>query len=657
MARKSGRGRARGPALVLCVAGATLVTTRVRGYEVDPPLPLNTTLEDFFLPGTQPDPTGIEVLPIFNGNECALCHADFDQAEPPLPQDAEPFRNWKPSMMGQAARDPIFWAAVTIANQDEDFGGDTCLRCHTPAGWIAGRSVPTDGTALQHIDQNPFSADFDGVTCHFCHRLVNPVFVPGESPDEDQAILDDLDMQGLLPPQPHTAQYVIDPEDRRRGPYDLGDLFFFHFWLQSPFHQQAELCATCHDVSNPIYTRQRDGSYVLNALDMAHPTNDKFDMFPIERTYSEWANSDFAAGGVDLMGRFGGAHPTGIMESCQDCHMPDQVSPGCRVPGFVGHLDLGAHFLNGGNTWVVNAVQTLYTDGDRGLNDPVFTDEPTGLTQDMIDDALARTTQFLRDASDMELSQEGNNLKVRIINFTGHKLPTGYNEGRRMWINVTFLDDQQELILEQGAYDFTTADLTAEDTKVYGADFGLDATMAALTGLPEGESFHLALNNTILFDNRIPPLGFTNAAYEAVQAEPVGYSYADGQNFDDTEYLIPCGTAEAVVTLYYQTTTKEYIEFLRDTNVTDNRGQIVYDQWELHGKSAPVDMDSAMIPLTPPVPGDMNGDGVVGTRDLLDLLANWGPCPAPCPPWCLGDFNKDCTVSTQDLLVLLANWG
>ena len=36
---------------------------------------------------------------------------------------------------------------------------------------------------------------------------------------------------------------------------------------------------------------------------------------PLERTYSEWLNSDFAVGGVDLI-QFGG-----VVSSCQDCHM------------------------------------------------------------------------------------------------------------------------------------------------------------------------------------------------------------------------------------------------------------------------------------------------------------------------------------------------
>ena len=75
------------------------------------------------------------------------------------------------------------------------------------------------------------------------------------------------------------------------------------------------------------------------------------------------------------------------------------------------------------------------------------------------------------------------------------------------------------------------------------------------------------LNDTVYFDNRIPPRGFTNAAFEAVQSPPVAYSYADSQYWDDTKYIFPPEAASVRVTLYYQTTSKEYIEFLKDAGL------------------------------------------------------------------------------------------
>jgi hypothetical protein len=55
------------------------------------------------------------------------------------------------------------------------------------------------------------------------------------------------------------------------------------------------------------------------------------------------------------------------------------------------------------------------------------------------------------------------------------------------------------------------------------------------------------------------------------------------------------------------------------------------------------------------IPGDLDGDGSVGTADLLQLLAAWGPC-GNCDK-CPEDLDGDCNVATSDLLILLSNWG
>ena len=57
----------------------------------------------------------------------------------------------------------------------------------------------------------------------------------------------------------------------------------------------------------------------------------------------------------------------------------------------------------------------------------------------------------------------------------------------------------------------------------------------------------------------------------------------------------------------------------------------------------------------PQTPGDIDGDGSVGVKDLLILLGAWGPCDAcnDCP----ADLDGDCSVGVKDLLILLGNWG
>lgn len=69
------------------------------------------------------------------------------------------------------------------------------------------------------------------------------------------------------------------------------------------------------------------------------------------------------------------------------------------------------------------------------------------------------------------------------------------------------------------------------------------------------------------------------------------------------------------------------------------------------------DLDDDGIPDECEAGGDVNGDGVVGINDLLDVLAAWGFCPAPCPPGCLGDADGDCLVGLADLTAVTTGWG
>lgn len=59
--------------------------------------------------------------------------------------------------------------------------------------------------------------------------------------------------------------------------------------------------------------------------------------------------------------------------------------------------------------------------------------------------------------------------------------------------------------------------------------------------------------------------------------------------------------------------------------------------------------------LNPIIPGDLNGDLVVNTSDLLIMFSNWGPC-VDCNA-CPADLDDDCKVGTGDLLILFSNWG
>ncbi len=526
-----------------------------------------TTLRDMELAGTQPfegaafdDPDAT----------CVTCHGNYDTA-------VEPYYQWRGSMMAQAARDPLFFACLAVSEQDAPSVGDLCLRCHTPTGWQEGRSVDTSGGMLTATDRH-------GVHCDFCHRAVDPDFKHGISPLEDIAVLDSLE---AIPLTYANGQFVSDPDPRRRGPYF--DAVASHAFLESPFHRKSHICGTCHDVSNPVFVKgATHQEYSPNTFDAKHPDGDLRNMFPIERTYSEWSKSEYAATGV-YAPQFAGNKPDGIVSTCQDCHMRDVSGRGCNQPGAPTRDDLPLHDLMGGNYFIPDILPSFF---------------PTEVDSLQMAAGKQRAVSMLQKAATMDLSigQEGSNptVTVQVTNQTAHKLPSGYPEGRRIWLNVKAYDSGSNVIYESGAYDAATGVLTHDDDlMIYEIKPGISSRLSPIVGLPVGPSFHFVLNDSIFFDSRIPPRGFTNSNFEEIQSTPVAYSYADGQYWDTTTYVLPVEASLVRATLYYQSTSKEYVEFLRDENETNTAGQELYDAWVAQGRAAPVTMvtDTISVPL------------------------------------------------------------
>src|SRR5210317_1218984 len=186
-----------------------------------------TVPTDIQQPGTQPGDVGNLQSP----DKCDNCHGGYNSA-------VEPAHNWRGSMMAHAGRDPIFWATLAVAEQDFDGAGDLCVRCHSTAGWLAGRSTPTDGSGLG-------TGDSDGVECDFCHKMTNP---------------DDSEHQGVM-----NAPFIAN-DGAGNGYYGSGMTSMWdgaeklgpyidpqarHQFMQSNFHRDIDFCGTCHDVSNP----------------------------------------------------------------------------------------------------------------------------------------------------------------------------------------------------------------------------------------------------------------------------------------------------------------------------------------------------------------------------------------------------------------------
>jgi hypothetical protein len=119
------------------------------------------------------------------------------------------------------------------------------------------------------------------------------------------------------------------------------------------------------------------------------------------------------------------------------------------------------------------------------------------------------------------------------------------------------------------------------------------------------ESFHFVLNNRVAKDNRIPPYGMTYDEARQRNTLPVplaqygspgpGGSY---NYWDEVKLNPPPGAVSAEITLLYQPTSWEYVQFLWLANNRQNpfladEGNNLLDAWLKTGQAPPYVMASA----------------------------------------------------------------
>jgi len=608
-----------------------------------------TVPTDIQQPGTQPEEIGNLESP----DKCDNCHGGYNTS-------VEPAHNWRGSMMAHAGRDPIFWATVAIAEQDFGGSGDLCIRCHSTGGWLAGRSTPTDGSGLA-------AGDSDGVECDYCHKLTNP---------------DNSEHVGVMN-EPFVANDGTGGEgyygsgmssmwggSDKLGPYN--DAEARHQFMQSNFHRSVDFCGTCHDVSNPAVGNLAHNFGIQETADepvansvpgesvdgKAAFNNPPYKYGIVERTFSEYKAGQISQTRVsaypslpeDLRGGaleaiYNAATKNGTISadyqnppatryfSCQSCHMRPVTGEGANKRGVPVRTDLPLHDMTGGNYWMPAVIKYLDDRGKLRLGGGMS----AGMRTAMDDGALRAQEQLNLAAS---LSVEGNT--VKIVNHTGHKLISGYPEGRRMWLNVKWYDSNNELLREDGAYGEigvtingvavrSLIDLAGTNTKIYEAHMGMTKEWAAqliglgysadlplgfdrftgnvdynlgnLAGESDGvahETFHFVLNNTVISDNRIPPYGMSYETARARNALPVpADQYLDSGTYDyyDEVTLDPAGATSAMISLMYQPTSWEYIQFLYLANNGSNafladEGVNMLDAWLNTGMAEPYVMAS-----------------------------------------------------------------
>jgi hypothetical protein len=318
---------------------------------------------------------------------------------------------------------------------------------------------------------------------------------------------------------------------------------------------------------------------------------------------------------------------------------------GANKSGIPLRADLPLHDMTGGNYWMPDVI--LYQN-DRGLLR--LGGGLTSLQREAILAGKLRAQQQLELAASLNVS--GNTLKV--VNLTGHKLISGYPEGRRMWLNIKWYDANNALLREDGEYGVVAnvggaavkslVNPYDTNTRVYEAHYGMTQewaeqllalhpaelplsfdrvtgevsyTLGQLAAQATGtyhETFHFVLNNTVVKDNRIPPYGMQYEEARKRNALPVPATQygaptgtAEFKYWDEFTLNPPAGAAYADIKLMYQPTSWEYVQFLYAANTRQNafladEGVNLLNAWLATGQAEPYVMASATWGSAPPPP-------------------------------------------------------
>lgn len=226
--------------------------------------------------------------------------------------------------------------------------------------------------------------------------------------------------------------------------------------------ERAEMCAACHDVTNPVTMKNALGRWVGG--------------FPIERTYSEWASSRYA----DRPGN--AAFDPAFKRDCQTCHMQQDFGKAGTAQTLFGEEGAVApltgkpaltsperpvyysHHFVGGNTYSTRLVGA--DTNAQGKTEPYpelsrysfSSDDPESpyhsayfenvsdrgpATQHarMAWDRLRKAVSLELDVPERAAVGRSVPVKIRVTNTgAGHDFPTGFPEGRNAWVALRAFD-------------------------------------------------------------------------------------------------------------------------------------------------------------------------------------------------------------------------
>lgn len=434
--------------------------------------------------------------------------------------------------------------------------------------------------------------------------------------------------------------------DGKRAPF--ADANAKHDFVYSRYHKSKYLCGTCHDISNPALanlghtnTVPGDGTTILPS-----ESQPAYSYAHVERTFSEFMLSGYGVnGGMTGTGpyspdQFKTSHAGNKIATCQDCHFRDIEGVAAAKGGVIRPEEsdpephplsgVPEHRMIGGNLWVSYLLASIVPGSPNydATNESLLKQGPAALTLDfsqgealdplILLETIDQSAQMLQDSISManaSYALSNNVFTLRLQNHTGHKLISGYPEGRRMFLNIRAYAGN-DLIYEINPYDDSIGTLKglensqsspALSTAEEYVDELVYEVHQSSSVLGVNETFHMALATERYKDNRILPRGFRVADAAERLCEPVWHGHSDTNyhavsnyytqaeyegGYDEVTITFPAGTERVEAGLYYQTTSREFIEFLRDEingvngtlpNVIGAGGQLPYiaqtDDW------------------------------------------------------------------------------
>ena len=475
-------------------------------------------------------PTETSMLFSGSGN-CAFCHTSNGVALTDSKGiDLSISTDWRATMMGNSARDPLWQAKVESEVMENPalkaLIEDKCTTCHAPMGRTQAVHDGASGYSIEAMRTNALA--MDGVSCTACHQI------------QPENLGTDASFSG---------KYQIEDTRQIFGPYqDVVPMPMMHHTGYTPQYgehiHKSELCATCHTLFTP---------FVDDEGEIAG-------MFPEQTPYLEWQNSIFSQKEIH----------------CQDCHMPriDEAVKISSMPPWIGtQSPFWRHQFVGGNAFMLQIIRD--NAAEIGAT----------ATAAQFDKTIAQTRMQLREKTaslNVQPSRKGGQLllEVEIANRTGHKFPTGF-PGRRAWLHVLVQNDNGEKIFESGAFDQNgrIQNLTSIFEPHY--DFISSENQAqiyetVMTDVNDELTFTLLRAAKYKKDNRLPPRGFVSTAKRIADVAIHGAAAGDANfNRDDKnegtgrdlvtyQIAVPATTKNLkfMVELLYQTAKPAFVDDL-----------------------------------------------------------------------------------------------